>query len=394
MFNHVIYQVSQPLALVIARAFVVHVSKRSLYRIGFRAVGRQIYKLDARIRIHPLLNRLRLVNLVVVYHHKDARVVAGRVSTVNYLEQIDEQSARLAKPDAVQQMACSYVERSSQVILLVSARSQDLKLSVFLHPLITNLRQQVDVEFVSKQQELFRPEMLENPADSGQFLDALWVVIFGCEFGSLPDPAHFSQPAAQGIGRGINAAIDLELGRKGCTTPARTAPAEGFWGSLEQRKQGAFQRRRQNSSAQGLEDYPVISEIKAKRVSAISSDNAIDRRAGAEQESSDLGGSAASGAKQQNVQSEQVTITSGSELRKYLLLLRMWNIQYGRIGHSLYSETNRVVWQQSIYQRVLVCANLISSDLDEELQRATAELLAGELANCGLAVACSTGVVN
>ena len=31
---------------------------------------------------------------------------------------------------------------------------------------------------------------------------------------------------------------------------------------------------------------------------------------------------------------------------------------------------------------------------DEELQRATAELLAGELANCGLAVACSTGVVN
>ena len=77
-------------------------------------------------------------------------------------------------------------------------------------------------------------------------------------------------------------------------------------------------------------------------MAAISRNDAIDRRARAEQESSNLSRRAANGTKQQDVQSQQVTVTGLAELRKHLRLLRLRNIEYGRVGHSLFSETNRV----------------------------------------------------
>src|SRR5215208_1879261 len=86
----------------------------------------------------------------------------------------------------------------------------------------------------------------------------------------------------------------------------------------------------------------IEGEGKAERLTAISRDNAIDRRTRAEQEGSDLGRRATSGTKQQDVQSEQITVTCLSELRKHLFLLRLRDVKYGRVGHSLFSEKNRV----------------------------------------------------
>ena len=86
----------------------------------------------------------------------------------------------------------------------------------------------------------------------------------------------------------------------------------------------------------------IVGEVKASEMSTISRDNAVDGRARAEQESGNLSGRTSSGTKQQDVQSEQVTVASVPELRKHLVLLEMRNIEYGRVGHSLFSETNRV----------------------------------------------------
>ena len=342
MLNHVADQIPQPLALMIARAFIMHIAKRSLDWIGFRAVSRQIHQLDPRMPREPLLYGLRFVDFVVIHHHEDFHVLTGRVSSVNDLEQINEQAAGFAKPDAVKHLAGNDVERPGQIVLFIRTRRHDFKLSAFLHPRISDLRQQVDVEFVSKQQELFRAKMLKNPANSREFLDALRVIIFGNELGAFPDPAEFMQPTAGGIGRDFDAAIDFELRREGGTTPACSTPAEGLGSGFEQSQQRAFYGRRQTGGTDGRLQRGIVSEIKAERMAAVSGDNTIDRRARAEQECSDLGRRAASGTKQQDVQSQQVTVARASELRKHLNLLRLRNVKYGRIGHSLFSETNRV----------------------------------------------------
>ena len=104
----------------------------------------------------------------------------------------------------------------------------------FLHPLIADFGQQVDVEFISKQQQLLWAEMLKNSANARQFLDALRVIIFGNEFGAFPDPAEFVQVTAHGLCRDLHATIDLELGGQTRTTPARATSAEGVRSRLEQ----------------------------------------------------------------------------------------------------------------------------------------------------------------
>jgi len=219
MLNHISDQIPQPLVSVIARTLVLHVAKRSLYRVRFRAVGRQIHRLNARMPLKPLPDGLGFMDFVVVHDHKNACAVAGRIGRVDQLEQVNEQAAGLAKPDAVQQFAGHYIQRPSQVVLLISAWRYDLKLRPFGHPLIADFRQQVDVEFVSNQQKLFGAELLKKPANPCQFLDALWSITLSREFGTLPDPANFPQLAAHGIGRDLKAAIDLELGREAGTPP-------------------------------------------------------------------------------------------------------------------------------------------------------------------------------
>ncbi len=99
----------------------------------------------------PLLDRLSFVDFVIVHNHEDIRILIGRVGSVNDLEQINEQAAGFAKPDAVQHTACDYIKSSGQIVLLICTRRADFKLAAFLHPLIANFWQQVDVEFISKQ---------------------------------------------------------------------------------------------------------------------------------------------------------------------------------------------------------------------------------------------------
>jgi hypothetical protein len=107
-------------------------------------------------------------------------------------------------------------------------------------------------------------------------------------------------------------------------------------GSLEQRQQGAFDPRQQEGGADGREEGAIVSELKAERVAAVGSDDAIDGRARAEEESSNLRGCAARGTKQEDVQSQQVAVAGLAELRKHLLLLGLRNVEYGRVGHSLF----------------------------------------------------------
>ena len=242
----------------------------------------------------------------------------------------------------MQQLAGNYVERTGKVVFLVCTRRHHLKLSAFLHPLVADLRKQLDVEFVSKQQELFRAKMLEYAPNPRQFIDALPVIVFSGELGALPDPSYFMQPAAQGISRSLNAAIDLELGSKCCTTPTSATPAKGFRRLTKQGQKRASERGRQTSRAKRRLNCAIAGKVKAKRVVTIGSNNPVDGRARAEQEGSNLSGSAARSTKQQDVKGEQVAVAGAPELRKRLLLLRERDVKYGRIWHSLYSKKNRV----------------------------------------------------
>src|SRR4029079_5707190 len=233
---------------------------------------------------------------------------------------------------AVQQLASDDIERPGQIILFIRARRPDLLLSAFLHPLIANLGQQADVEFISKQQELSGAKMLKKPANPCQFKDALRVIIFRRKFSALPDPAELMQVTAHGFGRNFNAAIDFELGGKTGTRPTCATPAKGRGSRFEQRQPRACQPEGQGRGADRRMQWAIASEVKGERVVTVSSDNAIDRGARAEEESGNLGGRAARRTQQQDMQGQQVTVARLTKLRKHLLLLGLRNIEYGRVG--------------------------------------------------------------
>src|SRR4051812_27065445 len=93
--------------------------------------------------------------------------------------------------------------------------------------------------------------MLENPTNSCQLVDAVGIIIFGSKLCTLPDPAYFTKPSAQGIGRDGDATIDFELGSQGGTTPTCATPAESQRCGLEQRQQGASLRKATNKWCAG-----------------------------------------------------------------------------------------------------------------------------------------------
>ncbi len=65
-------------ALMVARAFVMHVSKRPLNRVGLRTVRWQEDQFKAGMSGEPGRHRCGRMNAVVVTHHVDARMAFQR----------------------------------------------------------------------------------------------------------------------------------------------------------------------------------------------------------------------------------------------------------------------------------------------------------------------------
>ena len=77
MLFHILHQLPDPFAGVIACTFIMDIAKGALNRIGARAVGGQIQQLKARMGRQPLLDFLGLVNLGIVNDHREVRIEAA-----------------------------------------------------------------------------------------------------------------------------------------------------------------------------------------------------------------------------------------------------------------------------------------------------------------------------
>src|SRR6266404_997189 len=107
------------------------------------------------MRIEPLLDILCLVDFVIIDHHIDP--IEPLVRPVDSVQKFNEEEAVLAAANRVQYLPCYYIERPCEKHLLVAAGRHHLSLRSLQHPLVTDLRQQMNVQLVSKQHCLGSP---------------------------------------------------------------------------------------------------------------------------------------------------------------------------------------------------------------------------------------------
>src|SRR5215216_253307 len=338
MLFNIANQLPNLLAPVIARAFVMHFPEHPLYRIRLRTIRWQKQQLNSRVRLKPALNHLRFVDAEIIHDHDNALVGGCRIARVDGFEQLQKQQGSLALADARDDLASHGVERTCQIALLILARRDDFNDFAFWHPLITDLRQQMNVQLVGKHQSRLMSEIFKAKADARQFADTLCIRVTSDKFGAFPDPTQRVQPAAGGGCRNRNAALHLHLRRKRCATPACTTPSVSRRRFGEQRQQRATHRRCQRTglARQGF------SISKAKEfASAIALDYAINARARAKQDALNLGRRIASGTQQEDVERQQVAVASAAQLGEHLFLLIIRDVNYGRTWHRSVSMINR-----------------------------------------------------
>src|SRR5215510_14616356 len=102
--------------------------------------------------------------------------------------------------------------------------------------MVADLRQQVDIEFVSKEERGRGGQVLKHRPNPGQLLHTLGVVIFGSQLGTLPYPAQFMQPTPYRLCRDLHTAASLHLQSQRGATPACATPATRTGHNLKDRQ--------------------------------------------------------------------------------------------------------------------------------------------------------------
>src|SRR5215813_13360688 len=97
MFFHVPDQIPQTLASMIARALVVNVAENALDRIGLRAIARQPNQFEAGILFQPAVDRLRLMNAVIVANGINLAIVSPE-GLPEMIQQPAEQGVVFVRP--------------------------------------------------------------------------------------------------------------------------------------------------------------------------------------------------------------------------------------------------------------------------------------------------------
>src|SRR5262252_2218802 len=116
---------------------------------------------------------------------------------------------------------------SSEIVFLVRPRCHDLLLGPLGHPGGADLWQEVNIEFIREDYHLMRTQVFVLKPNPSQAFNPMRVIIFGHQFGALPDPAYLMEPATHGFRRDLKAVFGLERGGEGRTTPPGAAPAVG-----------------------------------------------------------------------------------------------------------------------------------------------------------------------
>src|SRR5438128_9538834 len=103
MLLHIPDQIREAGALMITGTLVMDIPKGPLNRIGLGAVSRQEEHLEAGMCRQPLLDRLGLVNAVVVHDHPDFSELRLWVQPLQAVQQRPEQGVGLAWARALDQ---------------------------------------------------------------------------------------------------------------------------------------------------------------------------------------------------------------------------------------------------------------------------------------------------
>ena len=126
------------------------------------------------------------------------------------------------------------IEGTCKIVFFILAWGHDFLLTPAGHPGGTDLGQEMEIEFIRKDNHLIRLQVLNLPPNPGQAFHLLRIVIFGHQFGPFPYPAQFMQPAPHRPSGDFQVMFGVELACQCGTTPAGATPSKGPRGYLEE----------------------------------------------------------------------------------------------------------------------------------------------------------------
>src|SRR5262245_12859198 len=174
------------------------------------------------------------MNLVIVTDDINL-AIAFPEGLMKMIQQLAEQDVVFPRPQDVIGLPGRRIERGSQIMFLVFAWSSDLKLRSFEHPLVADLGEQINVQFVGEQNQLVWPLVFEQQANPRQSSGAPRVVITAFELGAFPDVAGGFQLKPNGLARDFNLRQHGESHRQCGATPSNSTPAQDSWRKIDQR---------------------------------------------------------------------------------------------------------------------------------------------------------------
>lgn len=148
-------------------------------------------------------------------------------------------------------LACGEIEGAREIVFFLLSWRHDFLLAPSGHPRGTDFGQEMDSEFISKDEPLMRLQVLNLPPNPGQAFHPLRIVIFGNQRGSFPYPAQFMQPAPYRPSGDLKAMFGMEFAGQCGTTPAGATPPKGPWGCLEKSGERSLDPGHQDGSADG-----------------------------------------------------------------------------------------------------------------------------------------------
>src|SRR5262245_39834409 len=161
MFFYVPDQGSQAPPSMVARAFVVNIAENALDRIGPRAIARQPNQFETGMLFQPAADRFRFMNPVIVANDINL-AIAFPEGLPEVIQQFAEEGVVFLRPQDVISLPRGRIERAGQIVFLVLARSPDFKLRASEHPLVADLGEQIDVEFIGEQNQLVWPTVFDQ----------------------------------------------------------------------------------------------------------------------------------------------------------------------------------------------------------------------------------------
>jgi hypothetical protein len=194
--GHLGHQLPQARARVLAGAQVMPIAKAARARVRAGTISREQAQLNARLLGSPRLNGVGLRNPIVLHHPREASVLCRRRGGVQRLQQRPEQRMGVARPSTVVHGACGDIQRAGQVVLLLGPRCHDRHWGPLGPPRVAHRGQPREIPFVRTHQRFAPRHVLIDPAEAGQAVHAVRVVVLSDPCGPPPHPVHLVDPAA------------------------------------------------------------------------------------------------------------------------------------------------------------------------------------------------------